>query len=96
MMTDIPEDLKLTDAQVIDILWKLTVAVKGLRETQEFIITQMLQQGIVLQKRQTGEGYFKRSLQDNFKQMYESLELLTLKVKGLSGEAKRGRYSEYL
>jgi len=94
-MTEIPDELKLTDSEIIDSLWKLTVIVQGLKETQEFMIEQMLKQGIQIHKKQRGEGYFRKTSSENFKGVYDKIEDLFSKVKTLSGEAKRGQYKEY-
>ncbi len=41
-MSDIPEELKLTDYQIIDTLYKLVIITKELRECVNFIIEQTL------------------------------------------------------
>lgn len=81
-MTNIPDELKLTDSQIIDALWKLTTIVQGLKETQDFLIEQALKQGLTLQKKQIGEGYFRKTSSENWKDVYGKLEDLFSRVKG--------------
>ena len=68
---------------------------KELQKWTEVITIEVLRQGVEIQKKQNNEGYFRKTSSENWKDVYGKLEDLLSKVKGLSGEAKRGKYNDY-
>ena len=68
---------------------------KNISEWSEFVNLTLMQQGVKLLEKQRGEGYFKKTSQENWKEVYAKIEDLFSRVKTLSGEAKRGKYKEY-
>jgi len=64
---------------------------KNISEWSEFVNLTLMQQGVKLLEKQRGEGYFRKTSSENWKEVYDKLEVLSLKIKG-SGKNKDNIY----
>lgn len=65
----------------------------AISEWSEFMTTELLKQGIQIHKHKISDKYFKFSLQENFKKLFNDREDILLKIKQLFGQRKPNEYT---